>query len=282
MANKRIKKKQAKAAAQEAARIKAQAKERRAAATTRRYNENIAFLENLRIPTNIITKSVSKAETKRRAEKYLQAQAEAAKAAKAAERKRKASERYAYKVNRLIDAGLSRADAEKQVGTIWKQKSNKAVEAVASHYYENTPRKAKNGVAFYVGFADISGAGFHVEDNDVETSLHQIQERLEECQKGMDAGSDSRFRGAFIVKMGAESTMEKYAYNMYQRSVNFSKEHPKFDGKQYHKITVSNEWSRRDFLNMVNSCIQQMPPRDVPDFYKAAKDYCKKAGYDYL
>ena len=108
-----------------------------------------SMMENL---SSIITKSTSKAETRRRAEVYLVEQ-------RKAREKLVREQRYARKVNKLISAGFSQAEAEQITGSIWHQKSDKDIESIIHEKTKsaiNENIKVKADTYLYVGFAETN------------------------------------------------------------------------------------------------------------------------------
>lgn len=186
--------------------------------------------------------------------------------------------RYADKVNRLIDAGFPRAEAEKIVGSPSHQINEEKLKNYLHVVDENTVIEFNQ--AIYVGFADIMGDGFYMENQNADESYNDIAIRVEEALYNID-NSDG-FRAEFYIDFGPPSVMEDKAWAMYERSMKFALKHAHFDGKQYHKITVSNKWSKREFLNMVNSCVQMMANRDVIHFVQNAKNYLSTQNVDWL
>ena len=184
-------------------------------------------------------------------------------------------DRFEKKIQHLINNGLSYEEARKIVGSPSRQISYKKL----YEYSDNIVIECKSYL--YVGFADTSGQGFYMERLDVESSLQSISDRLKEAHENID-DSGSNFHGVFVIDFGSNEAMETKAYAYYSRSVEYAMKHAKFDGKQYQKICVSNKWSKKDFLNLVNSCLQQMSNADAVDFFGIFKDYCTANNLPFL
>lgn len=191
-------------------------------------------------------------------------------------RKKNAESRYNRKVQRLISEGWKEDKARAFVGTVSNQKTNKDIDSIINRRKNLELDKAVLTLNkwLYIGYSDYEGYGFYMDRLETEEAERMLLERIGE--------EDYQFRGAFVYNYGSQKAMETMAYVYYQRSVNFSNAHPKFDGKQYHKITVSNKWSRYEFINMVNSIAQQMNNDDLIPFLNKMKDYCRVTGASFL
>lgn len=291
MANKRIKNKQLKKKAglqgqriskkqkQELAKKEAK-RNKRANDRARRYNENLSYLKERNVPTSIITKSTSKAETQRRAEAYLVEQRKA--------REKLARERrYARKVNKLISAGFSQAEAEQIVGSIWHQKSDKDIESII---YEKTKPasneniKIKADTYLYVGFAETNEKlGFaDFKNYTTDELLEIIRDRLQEASLN-PTGSES-MAGVFVVESGSKEEMQALANDYYKRGYNFkmAKGHVKFSTERYMKVSMSNTYTQHNFLQMVCSVLCNAKNEMVGDYFDEFKYYCDKSGLPFL
>lgn len=239
---------------------------KKANSAARLYNEKKRFLQEEKIPVSIISKRDSWDTVKSKAKAYKKEQ-----------RDKKNAQRFARKVNSLIDAGFSKKEAEKMVGTPGKQKlSFDAVEKAVqdkNSFDDNKQYVTKD--YFYVGFADLMGNGMIHDEMSADEALDQINERLSEIG-GRISGSPDRLAGVFKVAYGSKDDVDHLAKINYCRSYNFSKKHPKFDGKAYHVVCKGNAWTRAEFLNMINNCVQGMPDGDVKGFVEVANRYCER------
>ena len=289
MASKRLKKKQLKKrAGLEGQRVsqaqletlqkKEAQKRKRDAATTRRYNSNKNYLKSVGVPTDIITKSTSIKETKKRAEEYLKSQAKS-------DRQIRQANLVARKINRLIDSGFSYEEAKAKVGSFWRPISEKEIDRIihektAPTINENIPLKGKNYL--YVGVCEIKD-GFHVPNTASMTAqeLKDFTRDILRAAKNNPDGSAS-FASAFAYSKGTKARMERRAERFYNRGYDMNPEHMKLTPERYQKITVSNTWSEHDFFAMFYTCASQMKNADVLDFNDYLKDYCISNGFPFM
>lgn len=255
------------------------AKQKRAAATVRRYNANKKFLEDLGIPTSIITKSTSTKETKNKAHKYLAEQ-------KKEQREVKQAHLVARKINRLIEAGFSYDEANKMVGSFWRPISDKKLDEVLSQKItvQNPVIDATYVTSnyLYVGAAEIRG-GFHAENFDGFTNAElaaQIHDRINEASDNPD-DSNSLY-SVYQVYSGSKERMNHVASVYYKRGYNMDKDSLKLDSKQYMKLTISNRWNEHGFYSMVLNCINQMKNEDVKPFIREMNRYCKQNNLPFM
>ena len=253
-------------------------KKQRSVAAQRRYNNNKEYLEKMGVPTDIITKSTSIKETKKRAAEYIAKQEQT-------DRHKKQANLVARKINRLIDAGYTYDEASKLVGNFWRPASNKVIDQFVAE--KRKPPKNENLVLsgkqyLYVGVCEIKD-GFQIPNLKLLTS-EEIQdllaENLHEAVKNPD-GSD-RFSSVFQYKYGSKARMERRAEVFYSRGYDMNIEHLKLNTEQYQKITVSNKWSEHDFFSMFYTCTCQMKNEDIVEFNDYLKDYCKSNGFPFM
>ena len=261
-------------------------KQKRNAATLRRYNQNKRYLDSLDIPTDIISKSTSIKETKKRAEKYL---AEQAKEKAKSDRHYKQSNLVARKINRLLDAGFTKEEAEKLVGKFWRPTSDKKIEEII---LEKTSPILESGITFtakeylYIGAAETRG-GFvpelydHLSNGELAA---QILDRMNEAQFHPD-DSNSMYCVYRVDYDESKEELNHVAKAFYKRGYDLSaknKRHVKLDSKQYNKLTISNRWNEHDFYSMVLNCINQMKNEDVLPFIAEMGQYCNRNGLPFM
>lgn len=254
-------------------------KKKRDAATARRYKSNKQYLENLRIPTDIISKSTSIKETKKRAEKYL---AERAKT----DRQYKQANLIARKINRLIDAGFTQNEAQEIVGSFWHPTSDKKIAEII--YKKQNPVNPATKVTtkdyLYVGFAETNdNIDFTVFSTfSIEEMEDFIKNRLHECSVNPD-GSDA-MSGVFVVEYGPKDTMEAVANDYYKRGYNFALRNGKvkLDHNRYFKMTLNNTYSQHKFLQLVCTVIGNCKNDMAADYFNEFKWYCKDNGLPFL
>lgn len=252
-------------------------KKKRDAATLRRFNANKEYLKSLNIPTNIITKSTSTKETKKRAERYLAEQGKT-------ERQIRQANLVARKINRLIDAGFTKQEAEKYVGSFWRPASEKTLDSIIA---EKAPPAGTNFTFtakehLYIGAAEVRG-GFHPENfthlSNAELAS-QIHDRVNEADSNPD-DSNSLYC-VYQVYTGNKDDMNHVAKTFYKRGYNMSPKHTKLDSKQYNKLTISNSWNEHDFYSMVLNVINQMKNEDVRPFISRMREYCDSNGLPFM
>lgn len=253
-------------------------KKQRGAATLRRYNSNKEYLEKMGVPTDIITKSTTIKETKKRAAEYLAKQEQT-------DRHKKQASLVARKINRLIDAGYTHEEATKLVGNFWRPASNKVIDQFVAE--KRKPPKNENirltGKQYlYVGVCEIKD-GFSI-PNTGSLTTEEIQDilqiNLDEAVHNPD-GSD-KFASVFEYKYGSKGNMEHRANVFYGRGYDMNPEHLKLSSNQYQKLTVSNKWSEHEFFAMFYACTCQMKNQDIVEFNDYLKDYCKANGFPFM
>lgn len=250
-------------------------REQRAKAQARRYKQNIEYLESLGIPTNIITKTTSIKETERRARAYLADQASSA-------RKKQQAHLYAKKVNRLIDAGFTPDEAYQIVGTLWKQKNNKEIDKIIENKKPfNDSIRVTGSSYLYIGFAEkVSGFKmFDLSGKSNEELIDYINDRIRESDMNID-GYDV-FTGIFKFDVfDSKQDALDQAEHWYERgyNLNFKHKQMKLDSDRYDKITISNSFNYREFLEMTYTCMAQMLNWQVLDFRKTLSDFDMENG----
>ena len=257
-------------------------KEKREAAATRRYNSNKEYLKKHGVPTDIISKSTTIKETKKRAEEYLKNKA--AKEAKTDRQKRQAN-LVARKINRLIDAGFSHAEAEKLVGSFWRPASDKKIADIIEEKRKppiNSDIPLTGKTYLYVGVCEVKD-GFHV-PNTKGLTTDQLKDYVTDILRSAQYTPDGSgsMSSVFTYARGTKARMERRAEVFYKRGYNLDPAHHKLSPQQYQKITVSNTWSEHEFFSMFYTCISQMKNHDVLDFNDYLKDYCKMNGFPFM
>lgn len=252
-------------------------KQKRNAATLRRYNANKDYLKSLNIPTDIISKTTSIKETKKRAENYLKNEKKKA-------RHEKQTKLYARKVNSLIDAGFTQAEAEKQVGSFWHPISDKRLTEIIQ---EKAPPSGTNFTFtakehLYIGAAETRG-GFRPENFSHLSNGELAAQILDRQNEAMNNPDDSaHMYCVYRVDSGDKEDMNHVAKTFYKRGYNMSSKHTKLDSKQYNKLTISNRWNEHDFYSMVLNCINQMKNEDVRPFLTEMTRYCNRNGLPFM
>ena len=135
----------------------------------------------------------------------------------------------------------------------------------------------------YVGFSDVLGLGFdpHVFDNfSVITLEKSIREFILEAILFPDNSDD--FVGVWVYDYGYKSDMEYKAKVYSERGYNFSRGFIKLDGRNYRKLTVSNSWSKKEFLKMFATVLYHMKSSDRLEFREFLLSYANACKIDYL
>ena len=138
-------------------------------------------------------------------------------------------------------------------------------------------------VWLYVGYADTTGNGFDAYLYNGYTILELESEIEEFYGYAKEHPDDSvQFHGVFYIDYGTEQAMKKRAEVNYSRGYNFSRKYTKLDDKSYSKLTVSNKWTKLDFLQLVATCFAHMKSSDILHYIHVFKDYCNACKFDYL
>lgn len=256
-------------------------KQKRNAATLRRYNANKEYLKSLGIPTNIISKSTTIKETKKRAEKYLN---EKQKTEQNNARKIRQEKLFQSKVDRLIEAGFTPEEARKEVGSVWRQKSDKKLSEIIA---EKAPPSGTNFTFtskeyLYIGAAETRG-GFRPENYSHLSNGELAAQILDRQNEAMNNPDDSNsMYCVYRVDSGGKEEMNHVAKTFYKRGYNMTGKHVKLDSKQYSKLTISNSWNEHDFYSMVLNCVNQMKNEDVQPFLTEMTRYCNRNGLPFM
>lgn len=256
------------------------AKKRRRNADARRYNENKALLRSAGLPESIITKRTSKKETQRLVDEYLQQQ-------KRDQKRLVLQQRYATKVNRLIDAGFTQQEAQQIVGSISHQISYDKLESIIAE--KNKPKindniKLSSDVWLYVGYKETNeDLSFREYANySVEEMLDLIRARVNEFQFNPTGSAD--MTAVFVVESGPRSLMEEVANDYYMRKPQLDnrKGYVKFDNVRYYKMTLNNTYSYHKFLELVCTVLCNCKNEMVIPHLNSFKEFCSEAKFPFL
>lgn len=134
----------------------------------------------------------------------------------------------------------------------------------------------------YIGAAEVQG-GFSMDDLS-EVSDDRLIELINERVQGASADPDGSedLYCVFKVHIGSRSDCETMARFYYKRGYNLNPDHLKLDQNRYHRITVSNTFSQREFHEMVYTCISQMKNDDVPPFMDQMTKFCRLNGFPFM
>lgn len=260
---------------------KNRARQQRQIAQNKRYKQNKTFLKTLGIPTDIITKSTSIKETERRAKAYLAEQEKSA-------RKIKQANLYARKVNKLIDAGFTRAEAEKLVGSFWRPKNNTEIDRII--YEKKNPInpniRAKGNNYLYIGFAEKVGgfSKYNLSQYSDDELLEMINDRIRDARINPDDSHGNKFKGVFqFGSFDSKEKAQRRANYWYKHGYDLNYQHGnlKLDNSRYDKVTISNSFSYREFLEMTYTCADQMLNWQVEQFIDTLKEFDHDNGFNF-
>ena len=253
-------------------------KEKRQQDQRRRYNQNKAYLESKGIPTSIISLWTSGAEAKRRAEAYIKEQ-------QAQKRKEAELRRYENKVSRLIEAGYDESEARQIAGTPSRQANTETIDRAIAE-------KKDLKHFLYIGFAEKVGglSRYKLSQYSDQELIEKINARAEYAKSHIDESAKSgkeeagNFKGIF--KFGVYNSREEaldIAKSNYKRGYNLNFKHKelKLDSDRYEKVTVSNVFTKREFLEMTYTVTRQMLNWQVVDFMKVLKQFDRENGTNF-
>lgn len=128
--------------------------------------------------------------------------------------------------------------------------------------------------AIYVGVAEVQG-GFYPEDTSgmsVEELEHLIQNRWDEATESPDDSSGGFC--SFMLKTGSLDDMEYQSETYYHRQA--------WEDHGYYKVTVSNRWSRHEFLSMAYNVVNHTKNEEVAPTLLRFKQYCHRNGVNWM
>lgn len=193
--------------------------------------------------------------------------------------------------SRTLERETEKAEALKRAGVknIKKTDLRKSWDKLAHKYGVEIPGTAKRPKVpegkswLYVGYADTTGNGFDPNifrgytEEELDSELDDLYEYA------VNHPDDStHFSGVFYIDYGTKETMEKRAQVNFSRGYNFSKQYTKLDEKSYMKLTVSNKWTRLEFLRLVATCFAHMKNSDILHYYDVFRAYCQENEFEYL
>lgn len=255
-------------------------KNRRINNEARRYNENVALLESVGLPSDIITKRTSQKETRRIVEEEKKRQ-------RSISSKNQKQALYESKIARLKAAGFSDMEARGIVGTYSHQISNAKIDEIIAEKSKpkiNDRIRLSSNEWLYVGYAETN------DDMEMQTfSNYTTDEILDKIRMRYKAavlnpsGSDA-MTGVFIVDSGPKEVMESIARDYYSRGYNFkmSKGHVKLDSNRYYKMTLNNTYNQHNFLQLVATVICNAKNEMVDTHMQHFKIFCNEAGFPFL
>lgn len=134
----------------------------------------------------------------------------------------------------------------------------------------------------YVGVCEIKD-GFIISNVGMLSTSDLYGFVLECIEKAINHpdGSPS-FSAVFAWAMGSKSDMEYRAQVYYKRGYDLTPQMMKLSTDQYQKITVSNKWSYREFLELMYCCMTHMKNSDVLDFSEFLRNYCSVNNFPFM
>lgn len=193
--------------------------------------------------------------------------------------------------SRTLERETEKAEALKRAGVknIKKTDLRKSWDKLAHKYGVEIPGTVKRPKVpegkswLYVGYADTTGNGFDATIFNGYT-VEELEQEIEDMYEGAALHPDNsvNFAGVFFIDYGPKEVMEKRAEVNFSRGYNFSKQYTKLDEKSYMKLTVSNKWTRLEFLRLVATCFAHMKNSDILHFYDVFLGYCEENGFDYM
>lgn len=148
-----------------------------------------------------------------------------------------------------------------------------------------TPKKEEWDIVrehLYIGLAD-NGSPFDSSEFD-GYSIEELEEEIEQYLDYANSFPDdsAMWAGSWFVDYGSRATMDKRAEVMYDRGYSLNKDYMKLDQNSYNKLTVSNKWSKREFLKMTATIYSHMKSSDILHTHKKLKNYLARNGLDYF
>lgn len=134
----------------------------------------------------------------------------------------------------------------------------------------------------YVGFAETVHGLYREDLRNVtdDRLIELINDRLHECK--LDVDGSAGMQGVFTIDMGGKSVMEHKAAQMYKRGYDMNPKHLKLDQRRYSKVTVSNVWTKRDFLELLHIVTHQTTNHMAIAGAQELKRYCEVCNLPFM
>ena len=193
------------------------------------------------------------------------------------------------KQNVLENAGIKFAQSDLKLGWVKLQEKYPDI-IIPDNAWKHPPKKSKksspSGFKYWLyvgaaaagndGFEPMDFSGFTVED--YETHINEIVTYAAAHPDG-----SGRMHCVFKVLIrDSKEPLQRAAEVFYNRGYNLSGENMKLDNKSYSSLTISNQWTKKEFLRLILSCISQMKNADVFDFMDSMRKYTRLNGVDWL
>ena len=197
------------------------------------------------------------------------------------------------KQNSLENAGIKYTQADLKLGWVKLQEKYPSL-IIPDNAWKHPPKEKKIGGGsprwevfkywLYVGAAAAGNDGFEPMDfsgfsiADFETHINEIISFA-----AMHPDGSGHMHCVFKVLINSSEEKLRHAARVfYGRGYSLDASTLKLDNKSYSSLCLSNKWDKREFLNMVLSCISQMKNADIPDFISIMKRYTRLNGVDWL
>jgi len=145
-----------------------------------------------------------------------------------------------------------------------------------------TKKGAKKGSTYiYVGFSEYTGFNVPPISNFTTSELErEINEMIADAADSPD--KYDRMKGFFRFYVGSKSDCELAADTYYNKDYQFTGDHIKLDRESYSKVTISNTFTKKDFLHMVYTCISQMKNEQVKEAMSYFRKFDRANGFNFL
>lgn len=189
------------------------------------------------------------------------------------------------KQNVLENAGITFTQSDLKLGWVKLQEKYPNI-IIPDNAWKHPQKTAQSGFKYwlYVGAAAAGNDGFEPMDfdgfsiSDYETHINMIVDYAAAHPDG-----SGRMHCVYQVRIRNEKEpLQRAAEIFYNRGYNLSGEEMKLDNKSYSSLTISNQWTKQEFLRLILSCISQMKNADVKDFMDNMRKYCRLNGVDWL
>lgn len=193
------------------------------------------------------------------------------------------------KQNALENAGVKFTQADLKLGWVKLQEKYPDL-IIPDKAWKHPPKKSKKSAQsgfkywLYVGAAAAGNDGFEPMDFS-GFSIADYETHINEIVSFAAAHPDGSGRMHCVFKVLIRDNpepLQRAAEVFYNRGYNLSGENMKLDNKSYSSLTISNKWTKAEFLRLVLSCISQMKNADVSDFMDSMRKYCRLNGVNWL
>lgn len=187
-----------------------------------------------------------------------------------------------HKIQAVENAGGEWKESYAKMG--WETKlSEKFPNIIIPEQYQNSAHKIYRAKDYlYVGTAPVNGE-FRPQDYralSVTELEAQINDRINEAHDN-PTGS-SHLYSVFRLDKGTKDDCQESARTMYKRGYSMNPRRMKLDSRSYSKVTVSNIWTKHEFLSMALNMINQMQNEVVGENITYLRTYCKQNNLPFM